>query len=156
MKTGPKPRDPVERFMSFVSPEPNSGCWLWTGALQGPGYKTDKGYAQFRPKNGGPNMSGHRFAWAIIARKEFTPGLQLDHKCRTRTCVNPDHLEEVTYEENMRRAQPFRAVRTHCAKGHPFDDPYRTKKGTRVCRICNLNAGRKWRQKAKEASHATL
>jgi hypothetical protein len=66
-------------------------------------------------------------------------GLEIDHLCRNRACVNPGHLEPVTRLENIRRGKQgeFWAAKTHCKQGHPFSDEntYRTN-GKRRCRTC--------------------
>ena len=74
-------------------------------------------------------------------------GLELDHKCNTPLCINPDHLEAVTHRENVKRSQsPFgiNARKTECPKGHPLagDNLYLTPNGRRNCRICRYNASK--------------
>lgn len=69
-------------------------------------------------------------------------GLTLDHLCRVRCCVNPEHLEPVTSVENVMRGENFfaqQARRTHCPKGHPYagDNLFFSKKGERKCRLCD-------------------
>ena len=124
------------RFFSKISPEPMSGCWLWTGPL------TDKGYGSlpFRQKT----LSAHKFSYELYVGR-VPDGLELDHKCRNPCCVNPQHLEPVTHAENMRRSR-----RTHCRKGHPYSGdnlvicavPNRPNVGgMRICKICS----RKWK-----------
>jgi hypothetical protein len=70
-------------------------------------------------------------------------GLQLDHLCRVRHCVNPDHLEPVTQTANVLRGIGPTAVnagKTHCVHGHPFtpDNTYINKQGNRHCRACAI------------------
>jgi hypothetical protein len=104
---------PLERIMRHVLPEPNSGCWLWAGSVNVHGYGT----VNFRQRS----ALAHRAVWILI-KGEPPVGLELDHKCRVRCCVNPDHLEWVTHEENVRRgcrAEMQRAV-MQCPKGHPY------------------------------------
>lgn len=84
--------DPAERFWGFV--EKSDDCWLWTGAVNG------KGYGTFSAD--GVRHMAHRFAWTLAGRS-LTPGLTLDHLCRVQLCVRVDHLEEVTYAENLAR-----------------------------------------------------
>jgi hypothetical protein len=82
------------RFMEKVSPEPNTGCWAWTGAHQRSGYGTIRVDRRV--------LLAHRVAFALFVR-EPSPGHDVDHLCRNRWCVNPAHLEEVTHAANMRR-----------------------------------------------------
>jgi hypothetical protein len=122
----------IEQFMKFVSPEPNSGCWLWTGAAGG------NGYGFYKAK--GIGMVAHRWAYTLL-RGPIPTGLELDHLCRVRYCVNPAHLEPVTRSENARRGMTGRdpgaaerlrngieAIRrkwaavAHCSRGHAFDE----------------------------------
>lgn len=95
MKTGPKPRTLAERFIAFISPEPNSGCWLWTGAASRCGY----GRVGVGGKHGGM-MPAHRAAWTIF-RGSIPAGFEVGHRCDTRLCVNPDHLWLCSHTENM-------------------------------------------------------
>ena len=69
-----------ELFWTKVEPEPNSGCWLWTG------YTNRDGYGCFRR-----DLLAHRFAYELY-RGAIPAGLTLDHTCRVRSCVNPAHL----------------------------------------------------------------
>jgi HNH endonuclease len=81
------------RFWELVSPEPTSGCWLWTG-------KTWNGYGKFIV--GGRTMAAHRYAYELFSGP-IPDGLELDHVCRVRSCVNPAHLEACTHRENTNR-----------------------------------------------------
>ncbi len=75
-------------------------------------------------------------------------GMQLDHLCRVRCCINPDHLEVVTQRENILRGNGTAAVhakKTHCPQGHEYS--YRDKRGRRVCRICQTAGLQKWRDR---------
>jgi hypothetical protein len=86
----------LARLLSRVSPEPNTGCWLWVGSH----CRTEYGTV----KVGGRVLLVHRVLFALLVR-EPDSSLELDHLCRNRWCVNPEHLEEVTHDENMRRTR---------------------------------------------------
>ncbi len=135
-----------ERLERRIMPEPNSGCWLWIGNMNPNGY----GYFLREP--------AHRFVYQTIVG-DIPDGLHLDHLCRVRSCVNPDHLEPVTPLENVRRsncAEVQRALarmRTHCRRGHEYtaDNLYITAVGHRCCRACSrLNHSGHERQRASK------
>lgn len=121
------------RFWNKVSPEPMSGCWLWIGPLNSGGYSEYRvgTYQVYR---------GHRISYAALVGS-IPDGLQLDHVCRTRSCVNPGHLEPVTRHENQLRGSM--GLTTHCKRGHEFspENTYVRKwpdgSRTRMCRQCN-------------------
>ena len=148
-----KPRDPRERFWKHVQPEPNTGCWLWTGSLIG---GTRGGYGTFtvmldRDGRRDAPMLAHRFAYVHIAGKTIPDGLRLDHLCRVRQCVNPAHLEPVTDFENFRRGYSPGAVAMRtglCKRGHVIaDNAYVFPDGSRRnCHPCRLQTMRDWRQ----------
>lgn len=123
------------RFWSKCTPEPNSGCWLWTGA----GSQGDTGYGRFMVGGrDGRLRLAHRYAYEVLVGG--TP-LQLDHLCRTRRCVNPAHLEPVTCRENILRGAGLAALnakKNFCVNGHAFDETNTrvTKTGGRACRAC--------------------
>lgn len=127
---GHNPR-PVEsapdRFWRDVAK--GDGCWTWVGS-------TRKQYGRIQVD--GRAVVAHRFAYELLVGP-IPEGKTLDHLCRNTLCVNPDHLEPVTLEENIRRAHP--AVRSGaCAKGHAFtaENTYRPpgSPSRRICRTC--------------------
>lgn len=90
-------RDPYERFMGKVQVN-DDGCWLWTGKLN------NSGYGSFGVGARGTGVRGaHRWSYEYHVGP-IPKGLQIDHLCRVRNCVNPGHLEPVTAAENNRRA----------------------------------------------------
>lgn len=113
----------IERFWAYVEPEPMSGCWLWIGS-------TRRGYGYIGAGGReGRNLRAHRFAYTYY-RGEIPAGLELDHLCRVRSCVNPAHLEAVSHPENMTRA------RRPCRLEHAPGEMYIGKGGRRRCRGC--------------------
>jgi hypothetical protein len=94
---------------------------------------TEKGYC--RTSFDGVRMYSHRY-WYIKSKGEIPEGLVLDHLCRVRNCINPEHLEAVTAKVNTQRG--IYATKTHCIKGHEYT-PENTYTGRqRRCRICTL------------------
>lgn len=92
-------RTDEERWQLYV--DKTESCWNWTGALTTAGYGSlTKNYQR---------MYAHR--WSYEQHVGPIPeGLALDHLCRNRSCVNPDHLEPVTIGENVRRGMRWRAA----------------------------------------------
>jgi hypothetical protein len=109
------------------------GCWLWTGA------KSTNGYGRIRI--GGVQVGAHRVGYEILVGP-IAEGMQLDHRCRVRLCVNPGHLEVVTNRENVLRGSSPTATTywlPTCRRGHSKDEFGRLDaKGHWQCRACNL------------------
>lgn len=129
---------PIERFLLKVEVEDRgweSPCWIWIGT------RDHKGYGKFWPDAKG--VPAHRWSYENWVGP-IPAGLQMDHLCRVHPCVNPDHVDPVTAKENQVRSPFDPAVKTHCPKGHLYDDAntYRyppTEKhprGRRGCRTC--------------------
>lgn len=116
------------RFLAKVRVD-NFGCWEWLGS------KAPNGYTRFW-WNGRKGLA-HRFAYETFIGP-IPEGLEIDHKCRNRGCVNPDHLDLVTRSENTRRGLAG-IKRAHCKRGHPFNETntYIDPRGRRSCRLCH-------------------
>jgi hypothetical protein len=110
------------------------GCWPWLAHV-GP-----DGYGRFRWQN--RQRVAHRVVYELLVGS-VPAGLQLDHLCRNRSCVRPDHLEPVTARENVRRSPIHVANRTHCPQGHPYDEvnTFIRSDGARVCKTCERWTG---------------
>jgi hypothetical protein len=123
-----------ERFWQYV--ETSDGCWLWVGSTSG-------GYGLFAVQQEGRRrtMQAHRFAYQDHTGERIPEGLELDHLCMVRNCVNPNHLEPVTRLENTRRSNGISRLlgeRSECIHGHPFtpENTYRKPDGGRQCVAC--------------------
>ena len=140
--------------MAKIEVRADTQCWLWTGAKSLGGY----GVAYY----GGRQMGAHQATWLILRGDlPASNGLVLDHLCRNRPCVNPDHLEPVTDTENKLRSplvgrawqragslasQAKRLARDACPHGHAWttENTYWRGVGGRTCRACNREARRRY------------
>lgn len=84
----------IDRFMDKVLlPTVEGTCWIWTAGL------TKKGYGQFKMNR--KNHQAHRVSWEIFREEPLIDGLELDHICHCRNCINPSHLRQGDHKENM-------------------------------------------------------
>lgn len=136
-----------DRVFAKISPEPNSGCWLWTGAASSTGYGS---VGVGSKASGQPFVRvAHRVVW-LLERGDIPRGLVLDHLCRNPTCVNPAHLEPVPQKENKKRGLQG-DLRTACKNGHPVQG--NTNPSGR-CRVCKTAEQRRWTEAQKAKSDA--
>lgn len=126
--TDPTAEHVIRTLLRNVRPAP-TGCWEWTGPRDSDGYG--------KTSADGHTVSAHRWLWTLL-RGELQPKQHLDHLCRVRHCVNPDHLEPVTCAENLRRGHLAR--RTHICPEH--GPKARRRSGRLVCRACDARAAR--------------
>ena len=122
-------QNPIVRFMEKVI-DGADDCWEWIGA------KGPSGYSHFN--DGGRYVYGHRWAYEHWIGP-IPEGMEIDHACHNRACVNPIHLRPVTHKEN----QSWLRV-TQCHRGHLFDianTRYSTE-GYKHCRACDAYRAR--------------
>lgn len=127
------PPNPIRRFWAKVEKNSETMCWPWLGPIRGP-----KGYGSFRVN--GKTIYVHRFSYELHLGP-IPAGLTIDHLCRNRICVNPDHLEAVPIRVNVLRGTTLpaeNAAKTHCPQGHEYTpkNTYNGHKGKRQCRAC--------------------
>ena len=125
----------------------NNGCWIWQGTKRSNGY----GVTVYK----GTQTTTHRVMYQVVNGSLLGEGLEIDHTCNTRDCINPEHLEAVSHKENMARGL---ARRQTCRNGHEWDDTNtyvkevkRKQGGTRMaryCRVCRANNQRDLRNRA--------
>jgi hypothetical protein len=135
--TGSDDRDlALSKFLARV--RKTKYCWEWLGT------KTAAGYGKFNFKRGMSPQMAHRLSY-VLFKGPFPKKLNIDHKCRNKSCVNPDHLEPVTKAENNLRS--FKSRRKgkfsdKCPNGHDYTEAtaYMDPRGGRQCRICRREA----------------
>lgn len=131
-----------ERFINKINRI--NGCWIWTAGISAGGYGVFW--------NGKKQVYAHRYSYEFY-KGEIPQGLEIDHLCRNRNCVNPKHLEAVTRSVNTKRGlipkilRERQKTKTHCPKGHEYNykNTYHRpgKPEDRDCRICRREARRR-------------
>ena len=140
----------AQRFWSKV--EKTDDCWNWTGA------RSNGGYGNFWDHPNKRTVRAHRWSYEHSVGP-IPAGLDLDHLCRNRACVNPAHLEPVSRRENSMRGLSPTVVLHHlneCSKGHELTpaNTYFDTSGRGRCRICVLAKNRRYKQRRKARAAA--
>lgn len=148
------PPTEVDRFAAKIALT-DSGCIVWLAGIAGAGY--GHFHTTQTPEQKARDVYAHRWSYEHHVGP-IPDGLHLDHLCRTRSCVNPSHLEPVTHAENTMRGigfGPVNAAKTHCAQGHEYlpDNTYTDPLGYRHCRTCRrqVDQNRRGRRNRKAA-----
>lgn len=140
--------DLLKEFERHIMPEPNSGCHIWLGSLNGEGY----GCFAIEKRRHGRRINAHRWIWEQ-KHGPIPNGLDPDHLCRVRCCVNDNHIELVTRQVNVQRGVPYRpdTKKSHCIHGHELtpDNTQPRKDGGRRCLQCRRRAKFEWRERMR-------
>lgn len=125
----------IERTIEdYVIPEPNSGCHLWIGLLGRGGYG--------QKTHCGKSVLAHRLIYEM-ERGEIPKGLEVDHLCRVRSCVNTRHMEIVTHKENTLRGNAPTAINSRKQFCPRCSGPYtKDNRQKRLCLTCRRNSRR--------------
>ena len=138
-RNGPLPKPTLLRFMSKVNTQTKSGFWEWIAG------KDHNGYGAFY--NGSTMGPAPRWLYVHLYGDSM---LSLDHLCRNRACVNPDHLELIPLADNILRGVGPSAKnrrKTHCIRRHKLSGPnlHINTRGERVCKVCRNAAAKRYR-----------
>ena len=125
-------------------------CWIWQEGLDKDGYPN---YIRF----GGKRYRPHRLVYELYIG-ELDLNLTIDHLCRNKICIRPEHLEQVSAKVNGLRGNTYQGINSrkiHCTQGHPYDKKntyYRSDDGSRVCKIC----AKVWQRNRREKLYAKI
>ena len=152
---------PIERFLALTTIE-SGQCWTWNGS------RSKDGYGQMvldgRRDRKRVRIAPYRFIWEWVNDEPMPDGLEPDHTCNNRGCVNPSHVEPVTHAENQRRSYQRGRKRihvdyvggrkrgTHCPHGHEYtpENAVLSSQNSVQCRECNRRACAAYQRKRRQ------
>lgn len=140
LRKGTADRSPAWRFRNKYEVDPATGCWNWTdNARSGYGFLlVDR-----------RKVMAHRFSYELHIGA-IPEGMQLDHLCRNKLCVNPEHLEPVTQHENILRSDNLAARWARRTECHVCGGPLEERGDRRICRACERRRAAAWREANRE------
>lgn len=139
-------KDRIHDSVNITDTGFDTPCWLWKKSLIWSGYA--KTWYQ------GKTVAAHRLSYEVFIGP-IPDGLQVDHLCKIKHCVNPEHLEPVTPRTNVMRADTVaarNAAKTHCGEGHEYagDNLLIVQTtGERRCRTCTNETARQYRNRQR-------
>lgn len=139
---------PLDERIHKLSVPTDTGCWEWAAAISNSGYGV---LTLAKPRR---NAFAHRVSYEAFTGP-IPDGMQVDHLCRNRICVNPEHLEAVSPRTNVLRGNTVAAAqasKVSCDHGHEFtpENTYVTRWGRRQCRACNRARSASYRARKAE------
>lgn len=147
-----KTRIPLPERLLRHTEENDAGCWIWVKSLDKDGYGKFQIARDGDWKNGVQHVRPHRLAYEVWVG-EIPQGDTIDHLCRNRACINPDHLEAVSSYENIMRGDKG-DLKTHCMYGHPLagENLYEYEfqgRQWRGCRTCRRKSSREFQRRKR-------
>ncbi len=146
-----KPLTDFIRFAQKIRVNSETGCWEWIAG------RYRNGYSKFCYR--GRYRIAHRVAYRWFVGR-LIEGLEIDHLCKNKCCVNPEHLEQITHRENQRRGNnPQNHQDTSCCPhGHEYtaENTYTHSDGRRSCRTCQRLAALKYYYDKRESQGFTV
>lgn len=141
---------PIHERVLARSVETDGGCLVYGGPLNNHGYGRLNVGSSRDPKR--KQILAHRAVYEAMVGP-IPEGMVIDHLCRVRNCVKPEHLEAVTQAENLRRGNRWAEPRTHCSHGHELtpENVKETPSGRRECRTCKRISDAAYRDRRRSA-----
>ena len=146
----------IDREFFLKKVEKTETCWLWRGAMKNTGY----GEMTLRVNGKKKYFRAHRVSFKIFKDEELEQGLVIDHICRNKACVNPEHLRQVSYRtnvlENSVAPAALNSAKVMCPRGHLYDEAntsFNSSNG-RLCNECNRISSISYYHKNKDSSRS--